>query len=125
VIHRRLATGLAILSAMVLSASAAVATPATNVHSAISRAGSCSDSAAAHEDRAVKPAKKDKAGHGRQLDQPKHDQSEEVGDHERKQNHGWFVSQAAKDHSLTGRAHGEAVSAVAQSDQGKSEQPEP
>ena len=44
---------------------------------------------------------------------------------DRQQNHGWFVSQAAKDHSLTGRSHGEAVSAVAQSDQGKSEQPEP
>jgi hypothetical protein len=49
--------------------------------------------------------------------------SEEVDtDHERPQNHGWFVSQVAKDHSVTGRAHGEAVSAVAQSDQGKPEQ---
>jgi hypothetical protein len=48
--------------------------------------------------------------------------SEEVDtDHERPHNHGWFVSQVAKDHSVTGRAHGEAVSAVAQSDQGKPE----
>lgn len=38
---------------------------------------------------------------------------------ERPQNHGWFVSQAARDHSTTGRAHGEAVSAVARGSQGK------
>jgi uncharacterized protein YcnI len=34
-------------------------------------------------------------------------------------NHGWFVSQAAKDHSTTGRARGAAVSAIARGDQGK------
>jgi hypothetical protein len=38
---------------------------------------------------------------------------------ERPQNHGWFVSQAAKDHSTAGRAHGEAVSTVARGDAGK------
>ena len=38
---------------------------------------------------------------------------------ERPENHGWFVSQAAKDHSTTGRAHGEAVSTMARSDAGK------
>jgi hypothetical protein len=37
----------------------------------------------------------------------------------RPQNHGWFVSQVAKDHSVTGKAHGVAVSAVAKGDQGK------
>ena len=37
----------------------------------------------------------------------------------RPQNHGWFVSQVAKDHSVTGKAHGAAVSAVAKGDQGK------
>ena len=37
----------------------------------------------------------------------------------RPQNHGWFVSEVAKDHSVTGKAHGAAVSAVAKSDQGK------
>ena len=47
------------------------------------------------------------------------DKSEAAG--ERPHNHGWFVSQAAKDHSLTGSAHGEAVSTVAQSDAGKPE----
>lgn len=38
---------------------------------------------------------------------------------ERPHNHGWFVSQVAKDHSTTGRAHGEAVSKVARGDDGK------
>ncbi len=38
---------------------------------------------------------------------------------ERPHNHGWFVSQVATDHSTTGRAHGEAVSAVARGDDGK------
>lgn len=33
-------------------------------------------------------------------------------------NHGWFVSQVAKDHSTTGQAHGDAVKTVATSDQG-------
>jgi len=38
---------------------------------------------------------------------------------ERPQNHGFFVSQAARDHSTTGRAHGEAVSGIARGSQGK------
>jgi len=38
---------------------------------------------------------------------------------ERPHNHGWFVSQVAKDHSTTGRAHGEAVSREARSNDGK------
>jgi hypothetical protein len=38
---------------------------------------------------------------------------------ERPHNHGWYVSQVAKDKSTTGRAHGLAVSTVAKSDQGK------
>ncbi len=38
---------------------------------------------------------------------------------ERPHNHGWFVSQVARDHSTTGRAHGEAVSKVARGDDGK------
>ena len=52
-----------------------------------------------------------------------HGQPDQVGKPqnagERKHNHGWFVSQVAQDHSVTGRAHGEAVSEVARSDQGK------
>ncbi len=43
--------------------------------------------------------------------------SDSAGD--RPQNHGWFVSQVATDHSTTGKAHGKAVSEVAKSDQGK------
>jgi hypothetical protein len=38
---------------------------------------------------------------------------------DRPHNHGWFVSQAAKDHSTTGKAHGAAVSKIARGDQGK------
>jgi hypothetical protein len=34
-------------------------------------------------------------------------------------NHGWFVSQVAKSKATTGRAHGQAVSAEAQSSDGK------
>lgn len=37
----------------------------------------------------------------------------------RPHNHGWFVSQAAKDHSTTGKAHGAAISKIARGDQGK------
>jgi len=52
-----------------------------------------------------------------------HGQPEAVGKPEnageRPENHGWFVSQVAHDHSLIGRAHGEAVSEVARSDAGK------
>ena len=43
-----------------------------------------------------------------------------VGAGERPQNHGWFVSQAAKDATPASAAnHGESVSAVARSDAGK------
>jgi hypothetical protein len=37
----------------------------------------------------------------------------------RPHNHGWFVSQAAKDRSSKGRAHGAAVSKIARGEQGK------
>lgn len=36
----------------------------------------------------------------------------------RPHNHGWFVSQAAKDHSTTGKAHGAAVSKIAKGSEG-------
>src|SRR3989304_1491479 len=38
---------------------------------------------------------------------------------QRPQNHGWFVSQVAGNHSTTGKAPGQAVSRVARGDQGK------
>ena len=47
------------------------------------------------------------------------DQNEGQGQANRPHNHGWFVSQVAHDHSATGRAHGQAVSAAAHSSQGK------
>jgi len=40
---------------------------------------------------------------------------------ERPQNHGWFVSQVARDDSTNGRAHGEAVSTAARGSEGKPE----
>jgi len=53
-------------------------------------------------------------------DQAKPDQAGEPKNAgERPHNHGWFVSQVARDHSITGRAHGEAVSEVARGDDGK------
>lgn len=45
------------------------------------------------------------------------EESDELG--EPKDNHGAYVSAVAKDDSLTGREHGEAVSEVARSDAGK------
>ena len=52
-------------------------------------------------------------------DQPDTPDAQGEGQGERPHNHGWFVSQAAQDHSTTGRAHGEAVSAIARGSQGK------
>ena len=43
----------------------------------------------------------------------------EPGDHEHPQNHGWYVSQAAHDKSVSGHEHGQAVSEVARGDAGK------
>lgn len=43
----------------------------------------------------------------------------EVDRFDRPHNHGWFVSQAAKDHSTTGEAHGAAISKIARGNQGK------
>jgi hypothetical protein len=113
--QKLLTTIAAFLCAVALSASAVVAAPGPKVEGG-------ADS--------VKPAKNDQHDRGRHLGQAKHNEttepgdsdSEELGpDHERKQNHGWFVSQVAHDKSLTGRAHGKAVSEVAHSDQGKPE----
>ena len=44
---------------------------------------------------------------------------ESQGNGERPHNHGWYVSQVARDHSTTGRAHGEAVSTAARDSAGK------
>ena len=117
--QRWLITVPAVMSAMVLSASAALAAPTAKVERATTSVGSCAHGAATLEDRAVAPAKTGHSDHGKHLGQAKHEQGsgEDRGDEsdagqgneQRPQNHGWFVSQAAKDHSVTGRAHGEAV----------------
>jgi len=77
-----------------------------------------SENAKAHaNEHATLPTTGDQAG-VEDTEQPEDaSQPEDAG--ERPENHGWFVSQAAKDHTTTGRAHGEAVSAVARGDDGK------
>ena len=60
------------------------------------------------------PAKEHKA----KADKP-HQTEVEPGDHEHPQNHGWYVSQAAHDKSVSGHEHGQAVSEVARGDSGK------
>jgi hypothetical protein len=125
----------AFLVAMALSASAVVAAPSTKGSAAATHSGSCGAQASTTKIMAAKPAK-DHPDKGKHLGQTKNkpttepdesnetDETDETGG-ERPHNHGWFVSQVAKDHSVTGRAHGEAVSAVAQSDQGKPEAANP
>ena len=124
--RRLLMTLIALVSVMALSASVAVAAaPAKTSGRLPSAAASgsghgCSQSSATviTSANAVKPTS---AGHGKPEVKPADNEDSDADEnvHERPQNHGWFVSQVAKDHSLTGRAHGEAVSAVAKSDQGK------
>ena len=110
---------------MALSASTVVAAPASNAAPSITSSGDCAHAAVATEVRAVKPAKNEqKQNKGKHLGQNKHegkpaDEAEVESEHERKQNHGWFVSQAAHDDSFTGREHGKHVSEVARSDVGK------
>lgn len=64
----------------------------------------------------VDSGKPEGVGQGEENNQPEN-QPEDTG--RPTDNHGWFVSQVATDHSTTGRAHGDAVKAVAMSDQGK------
>ena len=51
------------------------------------------------------------------------DPGDDSGDDDAKLNHGTCVSTVAKDKSLSGREHGQAVSAIAQSDCGKEGEP--
>lgn len=70
-----------------------------------------------HKGNADKP-------HGNPHTQPQGSEVEDESgdsDHERPQNHGWFVSQAAHDKSVSGHGHGQAVSDVARGDAGKPE----
>lgn len=130
--HRLLVTVPALISAMVLSASAALAAPVAKVDRAITTVGGCSQ-AATTEEQALKPEPKAHQDHGKHLGQNKDgqkpvetdndsDESEDQGEGDRPQNHGWFVSQAAHDDSFVGREHGKHVSEVARGDEGKPDQ---
>jgi hypothetical protein len=132
--HRTVMTLAAFLVAMALSASAVVAAPSTKSSAAATHSGSCG-AQASERILAAKPAKDhpDKGKHvGQTKNKPttepdesnENDETDETGG-DRPHNHGWFVSQVAKDNSVSGGAHGEAVSAVAQSDQGKPEAANP
>ena len=110
---------------MALSASTVIAAPSPKAASGITKSGDCGPAAVTTEVRAVKPAKNEqKQNKGKHLGQTKHenkpaDESEVETGHERKQNHGWFVSQAAHDDAFVGSDHGKHVSEVARSDAGK------
>jgi hypothetical protein len=109
----------ALATVLCVSASVAVAAPGAN-------RGLADEVRSAKPDKPAKPAKTANHDRGRHLGQVGHEeqpQEEPDGQNGRPQNHGWFVSQVAKDHSLTGREHGKAVSEVARSNQGKPEKP--
>jgi hypothetical protein len=128
VVHRRIASFVAIVAALTLSGSVVTAStpaqpavPAATAHSA----ASCGrDEDVATEAAMPAKANKGKSGeaHGKAHAHEQGDDTEEqTAAHERKQNHGWFVSQAAHDQSLTGSEHGKAVSEVARGNAGKPE----
>ena len=121
--HQLLGTVLALVSTIALSASVALAAGPTKVNAVASvtgghgSGGGCSDAQVKATDTgASKPKKADSKDHGKPT--KVHPVGEgNAGD--RPENHGWFVSQAAKEHSLTDRAHGDAVSKVARGGEGK------
>ena len=131
--HRRFASLVAIVAALTLTGSVVTASspaqPAGQAATAHAVASCGHDEDVATE--AAMPAKPNKGKadqpHGKS-DQPhgnahadQQGDAEEQTDHQRKQNHGWFVSQAAHDQSVTGHDHGQAVSDVARGNAGKPE----
>ena len=121
-----LRSAIAIVAALTLSGSVVTAsTPARqSALSSTTATGGCGHHQAAAVTEAAMPPKPSKGKaqqpHGNPHAQQPSDEPDEVpADHERKQNHGWFVSQAAQDRSTTGRDHGAAVSDVARSTAGK------
>ena len=122
---------MAIVAALTLTGS--VVTASSPARQAAVSAPSAAHGCGHHEDAAVTEAamppkaNKGKAHepHGNPHGQQPADEPEEApADHERKQNHGWFVSQGAHDQSTTGREHGAAVSEVARGNSGKPESAE-
>jgi hypothetical protein len=61
-------------------------------------------------------------GSATEVDAPRQDPA---GAANRPHNHGWYVSQAAKNKSTQGRGHGQAVSKVAHGNQGKAAKTKP
>jgi hypothetical protein len=131
--HRLPTTAAAIVAALTLSGSVVTAsTPAQPAdHSAADHAAARCGANESSTTEAAMPAKPNKGkadqshgksdqSHGNAHTQQQGD-AEEQTDHERPQNHGWYVSQAAHDQSATGRDHGQAVADVARGDAGKPE----
>jgi hypothetical protein len=123
VTRRLLLTVCAFASAFSLSASVVVAASPQNPTSAGPTAsphsGGCGHAYGQTANRALKPTTNRPSDPSADAGENDTDSDEAPADHERPHNHGWYVSQVAKDHSVTGRAHGKAVSAEARSDDGK------
>jgi hypothetical protein len=127
--RRLLMTIGAIFTTLALSASVALAAaptkPTGQPSTTPANAHSCSHSST--YTGAAKPT----ADHGKPTTVPPargnqgdNDESDDTNTNEggadgQSHNHGWYVSQVARDHSITGRAHGQAVSAEARSEDGK------
>jgi len=117
---------MAIVAALTLSGSVVSAsTPARQAAPSATPAGhACGHDGGAAVTEGVMPPKTNKGksqgphGHAH-VQQPGDEPEEAPVAHERKQNHGWYVSQAAHDQSTTGREHGAAVSDVARGTAGK------
>jgi hypothetical protein len=126
--HRLPTSFVAIVAALTLSGSVVTAsTPAqTAGRTATAHAAARCDSDEATDTEAAMPPKANKGkadkAHGKAHAQEQGEQGEtESGDHQRKQNHGWYVSQAALDQSVSGHDHGQAVAAIARGNAGKPE----
>ena len=125
--HRLATTVGAIAAALTLSGSVALAAapagqPARFLAAGTStHAGNCSDVYGRAWADAALAAMTSQAVASQADEQEPDETDDESGDHERPQNHGWFVSQAAHDTSTTGRDHGNAGSEVARGDDGNPE----
>src|SRR6188474_3012944 len=126
--HRLPTTAAAIFAALTLSGS--VVTASAPAQAAVRAATAHSAASCGHDEdvatEAAMPAKANKGKSGEaqgkaHAHEQGDDTEEQAAEHERKQNHGWFVSQAAHDQSLTGSEHGKAVSEVARGNSGKPE----
>jgi cobalamin biosynthesis protein CobT len=123
--HRILSALMALACARALSASAVFASVSTNDTPLASGQAGRTVPAKTASDPSEDDGDEDSDEDGDEDDgdEDSDEDAGELGEHERKQNHGWFVSQVAHDHSLTGRDHGKAVSEAAHGSDGKKAKP--